>query len=334
MISKVKKVLRAAMAAVLCLGIGDVKPMCDLTVSAVSYSDAINYGDLTYQKFDEDEDGIYDYICITDCDESAVSVDIPAEIDGLPVKIIGDLAFEGCSNLESVTIPYGVTSIAYGAFVKCFSLTSVTIPDSVTYIGDGAFFSTALFNNQTGIKYADKWVVDCNLDAITAEIKKGTKSIAEGAFYGCESLESVIIPDSVTSIGAAAFAYCSSLESVTILNSDCEIYDDAETVCNRYKNFALHYSGVIRGYSGSTAQAYAKKYGYMFSAIDGVKVQGDLSGDEIIDFLDLVHLSRLLLPGVNISDERLSLADLNGNGELDFLDLVALSKELLKNANK
>ena len=48
---------------------------------------------------------------------------------------------------------------------------------------------------------------------------KPVKTINERAFYGCERLTSVVIPDSVTSIGIWAFAYCGSLTSVTIGNS-------------------------------------------------------------------------------------------------------------------
>ena len=44
-------------------------------------------------------------VTVTDCDESVTSTDLPAQIDGVAVKVIGDDAFEGCSELISVTIP-------------------------------------------------------------------------------------------------------------------------------------------------------------------------------------------------------------------------------------
>ena len=50
-------------------------------------------------------------------------------------------------------------------------------------------------------------------------IPDSVTSIGDGAFEGCKSLQSVTIPDSVTSIGDFAFSDCSSLQSVTIPES-------------------------------------------------------------------------------------------------------------------
>ena len=57
------------------------------------------------------------------------------------VTSIGNMAFNLCSNLTSVTIPEGVMSIGDGAFANCTSLTSITLPEGVASIGDWAFRS-------------------------------------------------------------------------------------------------------------------------------------------------------------------------------------------------
>ncbi len=61
-------------------------------------------------------------------------LEIPSEIDGLPVKKIWSRTFAGCTSLTSVTIPKSGTSIEYGTFWGCTSLTSIIIPEGVTSI--------------------------------------------------------------------------------------------------------------------------------------------------------------------------------------------------------
>ena len=58
------------------------------------------------------------------------------------VTMIGDFAFNGCSDLTSVVIPDSVTKIGGWAFASCRDLASVVIPDSVTWIGPCAFSGT------------------------------------------------------------------------------------------------------------------------------------------------------------------------------------------------
>ena len=90
---------------------------------------------LSYE-LNEQKDG---YI-VSSCGSSATSVEIPDEINGLPVVGIKERAFENHSNLTSITIPDSVISIGSYAFSGCSGLTSVTIGNGVTGIGYSAFY--------------------------------------------------------------------------------------------------------------------------------------------------------------------------------------------------
>jgi hypothetical protein len=128
------------------------------------------------------------------------------------VTTIGNWAFSECSGLTSVTIPNSVTTIGTFAFCDCSGLTSVTIGNSVTTIRDSAFemctglTSVTIPNSVTDIEYR--------------------------AFRTCSSLTSITIGNSVTTIGYEAFSYCSSLTSVTIPNSVTTIRDEAFYQCS------------------------------------------------------------------------------------------------------
>ena len=69
-------------------------------------------------------------------------------------------------------------------------------------------------------------------------------SIGERAFYGCNGLTSVTIPNSVTSIGWSAFWDCSSLTSVTIPNSVTSIGRVAFAFCTNIENVYIYAEAV------------------------------------------------------------------------------------------
>ena len=64
-------------------------------------------------------------------------------------------------------------------------------------------------------------------------------SIGEKAFYNCDNITSVVIPDSVTTIGNYAFYQCYSLKSVVIGDSVTSIGDSAFSYCDSLKNVVI-----------------------------------------------------------------------------------------------
>ena len=128
---------------------------------------------------------------------------------GDKITSIGEYAFYDCSGLTSVTIPNSVTEIGARAFHGCSGLTSVTIPNSVTSITGYAFSGCSSLPVVDNIRYADTYLVEAvNKTLTTYNIKGGTKWIGAEAFYGCDKLTNVTIPNSVTSIGMYAFYHC------------------------------------------------------------------------------------------------------------------------------
>ncbi|MDE5670401.1 MAG: leucine-rich repeat domain-containing protein [Eubacterium sp.] len=210
------------------------------------------------------------------------------------VKTISDAAFAYCGGLKNVTIPNSVATIGEAAFSGCANLESITIPGSVTSIGEGAFLEceslasvTVDSNNKSyssvdGVLYNENKtqliIYPAAKTTASFTIPNSVTSIAEAAFFSCESLTKVTIPGSVKSIGYGAFA-CTGLTSVTIPNSVTNIDElafggclDLKSITINNKNTKIGDSAIdeyttIYGYKGSTAESYAKEYGNKFVAL-------------------------------------------------------------------
>ncbi len=157
------------------------------------------------------------YYIVSKCTWSATSVVIPDTYNGLPVKEIGNEAFDDCDSLTSIEIPNSVTTIGNSAFSVCTSLTSIEIPNSVTTIGNEAFYwctsltSIEIPNSVTTIGHSAFF----NCYSLTSiGIPNSVTTIGSYVFYSCDSLTSIEIPNSVTTIGGREFSYCDSLTDI------------------------------------------------------------------------------------------------------------------------
>lgn len=156
---------------------------------------------------------------------SLTSIEIPNS-----VKEIGVCAFQGCSQLQSVTFQKGslittlsggyiskgygtsienASNMIFGVFAKCSTLSSIEIPANVETIDACVFqdcinLSVVTFEQGSKLKeFGDGYA------------ETGYRPFVTGAFANCTALKSIQIPANVEKIGVGTFKNCSQLSSVT-----------------------------------------------------------------------------------------------------------------------
>ena len=129
------------------------------------------------------------------------------------VTVIGQMAFMGCSDVETVYLHDGVEVIGEAAFTDCTGLVSVRLPDKMRELGERAFFGCS------------------KLTCLT--LPEGITRIANSLCLNCTSLDYIVIPASVTCIEDFAFGCCERLTEVTFLGNVADIAANAFTGCTR-----------------------------------------------------------------------------------------------------
>lgn len=124
-----------------------------------------------------------------------------------PVIRIGNGAFSGQSQLDSIILPASMREIGNNAFARCDNLHYVMLPDSLTQIAMGAFRDCITLQNVI------------LPDALT--------EIGHTAFRNCTNLTAISIPNKITIIEPETFGECTSLTSVTLGENVKEIRDGA-----------------------------------------------------------------------------------------------------------
>ena len=145
------------------------------------------------------------------------------------VAEISASAFDCCEELETVTLPQTITDICIGAFNGCTKLKEINLPESIEYIEDNAFASCESLRH---IKLPSKlrWIAPdilrfSGIESI--EIHKNIQELGYGAFYGCEHLKALVIPENVTRIGWGIVTAHKGFEGVVCKAPGYHVENDA-----------------------------------------------------------------------------------------------------------
>lgn len=183
------------------------------------------------------------------------------------MEIWGKGSFSGCLNLVSVSLPDTLTKIPENCFTGCKNLNSIIIPDNVSYIGDSAFAgcqSLEEINIPTYLKNEPYMLFNgCARLRKVNFAKNYNGSISQRMFSNCSDLESIAVPDGTKQIMSRAFHGCTKLKEIYIPQSVDYIDRNAFDECDNLK--------IIKGYTGSFAETFAKKNGFTFDSIENVK---------------------------------------------------------------
>lgn len=172
------------------------------------------------EKSDPDDDNIEDqttmdyaygeHYVVFFCPRGYVgSLEIPENINGIPVQAIAPKAFKDCKGLTSVKLASGIKEISSQSFKNCTKLKSVTGKE-VNAIGMAAFKNCQVLDNiefanaNKDLRIDKKAFENCNSIKVVDLSKANSIDMKSNSFAGCKNIETInlgngaIRKDSVT----------------------------------------------------------------------------------------------------------------------------------------
>lgn len=153
-------------------------------------------------------------------------------IIGNGIKVIEASAFSGCGSLRKIVIGEGITSIGRYAFSDCdnfyrieFNAIECEDLDVNNYVFRKAGqFTGAAISIGANVKKIPAYLFSPsqqsedapNFAAVIFDAGSDCETIGQAAFYGCNKLQTIEIPNGVKTIGSSALAGCSSVASIKI----------------------------------------------------------------------------------------------------------------------
>lgn len=190
-----------------------------------------------------------DHVAITGYIGRAVEVEIPGEIDGVPVTVVSGSFSD---SVQRVTLPEGLLHLSLSSFYQCPGLRSLTLPAALRSLfpADASterHMDLALAEGNPYFTMEDGVLFDANMETLIYFPRERTKSytlpdtvtaIGEYAFSCC-NVEEVILPEGLLEIRDGAFECCARLSSIT-LPKRLQTMGDAFRACMDLETVEVH----------------------------------------------------------------------------------------------
>ena len=152
-------------------------------------------------------------LCVFDFDDSTQTVTLPNTV----TKILNYAFFY--SSLRKITIPSTVTSIGDYAFSHCTNLETVILNEGLTTIGSHCFEYNHSLSTINLPKTLESLGAFCFASCLSIEsivIPEGIKTLESHTFSYCTGLSNVVLPQTLIMIDYGAFIGCKSLQYITL----------------------------------------------------------------------------------------------------------------------
>jgi len=231
--------------------------------------DSIQMGDLVYDVTEENA-------VLTAFNKKRTTLELPNQVNGVPVSDILPSALEGCESLKDISLPMRMEMLPLPELKSCPNLEAirvsplnesfssddgilynkdqtvlldcpvgrkkaVTIPDSVICIAKGAF---------SGCKELQKLTFSQNLETIEADafgdcirlhemiLPRSLRYIGKNAFFHCKQLRKISIPADIEN--APELSGCSSLDEIRVSPANESLCAKDGVLYDKYCNTLLH----------------------------------------------------------------------------------------------
>lgn len=232
------------------------------------------------------------------------------------ITAVGDSAFQGCENLQSVTISNGVTKVGVHGFINCKGLSEVVLPKSLISIGGSAFNACESLESialPEGLKTIE-WYAFANCKKLKLEIPSTVTSLGEGVFFGCTSLDAVNIPKGVKTLIKQLFNGCTGLTTVTGGENVTTIGDKVFNGCTKLKEYSI-----------PTGVTSIGEYAFQNTALQNVVIPSGVTKIKQYTFSGCSSLANVVIPeSITSIGERV----FNGCSKLESVVLPTKLKDL------